>query len=289
MRRRGRAGLALAAATALMGFGVVIGGAGAAAASTVGCMGDGSAVTSHSYSFTDPDGTVRTGTSLSQARPGDVVVAMFAINPQCTTADVSLASYTSATTAAAGSLAFFQGQQLFDSDTGTFPGGTTGTLTVHIPASGGVTSGCPNPNDSNVPSGNGANQSGPYNSTCNGSPSQNGNGNGNANGKPCAGCVGNADNKNPPGQLPNATADGNNGYECDNNNGVGKTNPAHTGCGVPHSQTDLAVGSVITTFCPADATTLAPCVFYGHRLAPDPNYPGGLAYLSTLVDSVFLT
>ncbi|MDX6288119.1 MAG: hypothetical protein QOG53_3604 [Frankiales bacterium] len=71
-----------------------------------------------------------------------------------------------------------------------------------------------------------------YCSTRDGSASQNGNGNGNANGKPCAGCVGKADNKNPPGQEKQDPAGTfpNNGYECDNNNGVGKTNPAHTGC-----------------------------------------------------------
>jgi hypothetical protein len=70
---------------------------------------------------------------------------------------------------------------------------------------------------------------GNYCSTSDGSPSGNGNGNGNANGKPCAGCVGNADNKNPQGQAPDGS-DSNNGYECDGNNGVGKTNPAHSGC-----------------------------------------------------------
>jgi len=70
---------------------------------------------------------------------------------------------------------------------------------------------------------------GAYCSTRNGSPSLNGNGNGKAVGKPCAGCVGKADNKNPPGQAPNGS-DHNNGYECDGNHGVGKTNPAHTGC-----------------------------------------------------------
>jgi hypothetical protein len=70
---------------------------------------------------------------------------------------------------------------------------------------------------------------GAYHSTCDGSPSQNGNGNGRATGRPCAGCVGAADNKNPPGQAPDGS-DPNNGYECDGNNGVGKTNPAHTGC-----------------------------------------------------------
>lgn len=69
----------------------------------------------------------------------------------------------------------------------------------------------------------------PYDSTCDGSPSQNGNGGGNANGKPCAGCVGAADNKNPKGQMPDGS-DHNNGYECDGNRGVGQGNPAHSGC-----------------------------------------------------------
>ena len=77
--------------------------------------------------------------------------------------------------------------------------------------------------------GNGANTSGPYNDTCDGSASQNGNGGGEAKGKPCAGCVGKADEKNPPGQLP-GPSDKNKGYECDSNKGIGKGNPAHTGC-----------------------------------------------------------
>ena len=78
-------------------------------------------------------------------------------------------------------------------------------------------------------SGHGANVHGPYDSTRDGSASQNGNGNGKAVGKPCAGCVGKADNKNPPGQLPGGS-DNNAGYECDRNHGVGRSNPAHTGC-----------------------------------------------------------
>jgi hypothetical protein len=65
--------------------------------------------------------------------------------------------------------------------------------------------------------------------SCSGTPSQNGNGVGNARGKPCAGCVGNADDKNPPGQQPGGN-DNNAGYECDRNRGVGKGNPAHSGC-----------------------------------------------------------
>lgn len=59
--------------------------------------------------------------------------------------------------------------------------------------------------------------------------SGNGVGDGAAVGKPGAGMVGNADSKNPPGQAPDGS-DSNKGYECDENQGVGKTNPAHTGC-----------------------------------------------------------
>lgn len=69
----------------------------------------------------------------------------------------------------------------------------------------------------------------PYKSTRDGSASGNGNGNGAANGKPCAGCVGRADNKNPAGQQP-GPQDHNNGYECDGNHGIARGNPAHTAC-----------------------------------------------------------
>jgi LPXTG-motif cell wall-anchored protein len=41
--------------------------------------------------------------------------------------------------------------------------------------------------------------------------------------------VGAADNKNPKGQAPDGS-DHNNGYECDGNHGIGRSNPAHTGC-----------------------------------------------------------
>jgi hypothetical protein len=98
--------------------------------------------------------------------------------------------------------------------------GTAGT-------SGTVTSPQPRSNADN--NGLGANQTGPYDSTRNGAPSLNGNGNGQATGRPCAGCVGKADNKNPPGQFPNG-GDPNAGYECDRNHGIGRTNPAHTSC-----------------------------------------------------------
>ena len=60
--------------------------------------------------------------------------------------------------------------------------------------------------------------------------SGNGKGGGNAYGKPAAGTVGNADYKNPPGQMDHPDTDGNAGYECDTNEGIAQGNPAHTGC-----------------------------------------------------------
>lgn len=63
-----------------------------------------------------------------------------------------------------------------------------------------------------------------------GEPSGNGKSDNENSNKPDAGTVGKADSKNPPGQAPDGS-DSNNGYECDGNEGVGKTNPAHSGCG----------------------------------------------------------
>ncbi len=104
--------------------------------------------------------------------------------------------------------------------------------------------------------GNGANQScGAYCPTGVGLPS--GNGDGNAVGQPCAGCVGNADGKNPPGQFKDG-GDPNNGYECDGNNGIGKTNPAHSGC---HTTTTMP--GTTTTVPKTTTTTAAPCTTSG--------------------------
>jgi hypothetical protein len=99
---------------------------------------------------------------------------------------------------------------------------------------------------------NSANAPGSYTGDSDGSPSLNGSGNGNANGEPCAGCVGNADDKNPPGQLP-GPEDDNNGYECDGNHGIGQTNPAHTGC-----TTTTTAAPTTTTAPPVTTTTAAP-------------------------------
>ena len=113
------------------------------------------------------------------------------------------------------------------------PGNGNGAANSHATDGTAGTFGSPtSPQPLNQPDnqGHGANTfPGPYTSTRDGSPSLNGNGDGLGVGKPCAGCVGKADNKNPPGQFPNGS-DPNAGYECDTNSGIGRTNPAHTGC-----------------------------------------------------------
>ena len=128
--------------------------------------------------------------------------------------------------------------------------------------------------------GNGANQDcGAYCPNGVGLPSGNGGDNGNATGKPCAGCVGNADGKNPPGQAVDGS-DHNNGYECDGNNGIAKTNPAHSGCSstsIPQTTTTTdpcdkgkgddkngkdngkGCGTTTTTVPKTTTTTAAPC------------------------------
>jgi LPXTG-motif cell wall-anchored protein len=102
-------------------------------------------------------------------------------------------------------------------------GGTSGDVNSPQPISNA---------DSNSGGANGQCPDGPYCSTRDGSASANGNGDGKAVGEPCAGCVGKADNKNPRGQMPDAS-DANAGYECDTNHGIAKGNPAHTGCVTP--------------------------------------------------------
>jgi hypothetical protein len=108
--------------------------------------------------------------------------------------------------------------------------------------------------DANLGGANGQCPGGPYCSTRDGSPSLNGNGNGNAVGRPDAGAVGKADNKNLQGQEPNGS-DRNAGYECDSNHGIGQTNPAHTGC-VGRS----IVPPVVTPVVPPVVTPVVPSV-----------------------------
>jgi hypothetical protein len=110
--------------------------------------------------------------------------------------------------------------------------------------------------------GNGANVGGAYDPWDVGNPSENGNGGGNANGKPCDGCMGNADDKNPPGQAVDGS-DHNHGYECDVNHGIAKTNPAHSSCdpGQPTTTTSAPTTTTTeatTTTTEATTTTTAP-------------------------------
>src|SRR5437868_4969984 len=93
-------------------------------------------------------------------------------------------------------------------------GGGSGSTELGGP--GASNQGCNGDPSGHSDSGNGANYDGPYESVCPSGPSLNGNGKGNAVGKPCAGCVGSADDKQPRGQLPGGN-DANAGYECDRN------------------------------------------------------------------------
>jgi hypothetical protein len=71
--------------------------------------------------------------------------------------------------------------------------------------------------------------------------------------KPCNGCVGNADTKAPKGQSAH---DANHGYECDDNHGVGRGNPAHSGCA--EATTTTVAPTTSTTAAPTTTTTEAP-------------------------------
>ncbi len=99
----------------------------------------------------------------------------------------------------------------------------------------------------------------------------NGNGDGKSTGKPCAGCVGKADNKNPKGQMPGGS-DHNNGYECDGNKGIGRGNPAHTSC-VPPIVTPPG-DCVPTPTQDANCNEIPPCVPGDEECPIPPCVPG---------------
>ena len=118
-----------------------------------------------------------------------------------------------------------------------------------------------------VPNG-GANQPGPYDpgDVCGGTNQ--------GNSQNCNGSVGNADDKNPPGQVNN---EHDNGYECDGNKGVGDKggNPAHTGCDTTttttHSQgctTEQCDG------CTSNCGGSSDCTNDCGGLTPTPETPG---------------
>lgn len=202
--------------------------------------------------YTNQDGVVL-GISSSDipaeilgVQPGDTLTVHFSVQSTAKCPDgaqLSLVSYS------AQQPTFSPDQVLFAADTKTFAPGGPYTLTVMVPQTSASSSApdC-NPQHDNS-NGGGANQSpGPYDPNGCGLPSGNGKSDDNNSSKPCAGCVGNADAKNPPGQYPNG-GDPNAGYECDRNQGVGQTNPAHTGCsGAPYFQLDFVSGQPITDF-----------------------------------------
>ncbi len=187
----------------------------------------------------------------NKIKPGDTVTATFTRKPGCAGTQIGIATYRTLTSPsqAASYAEFLAGQRLYASSTTR----TGSKLTVKVPTIAGgttTTAGCTNRHlaTGKTYNGNGSDSASgnQYASTCDGSPSRNGNGGGDASGRPCAGCVGNADNKNPPGQDPNGT-DANAGYECDSNSGVGRSNPAHTGCAGGDFQFDLFTGPVLRT------------------------------------------
>jgi hypothetical protein len=234
-----RAGAAVMVAAITLGL---LGGVAGAKPASATVICPTSAVTNVSYLINGTTTFVPNSQQLDgfTAVSGDTVKVTFTIGVPCT---LSLVSYN------AQSQIFDPSQTVFSADTQTFTAPGTYSLTITLPPNGsGSSQGC-SPNQHDNSNGNGANQSpGPYDPQNCGGPSGNGVSDNNNSSKPCAGCVGNADAKNPPGQYPNGS-DNNAGYECDRNQGVGQTNPAHSGCsGAPHWQMDFVVGEVITDF-----------------------------------------
>jgi len=188
-------------------------------------------ITSYSYTINGVSGP------LSAVEKGDHVVVTFTVPDGCVD-ELTFASYRAPTSTFDKATA--NQQVLYSWETGSFGAGTHSLEVDVFGSAGGDAADCSVSHHSDT--GHGANQGGPYDSTCDGSASQNGKSTDNNSKKPCAGCVGNADDKNPKGQYPNGN-DPNAGYECDRNQGVGQTNPAHTGC--QSFQVDFAYGPVI--------------------------------------------
>jgi LPXTG-motif cell wall-anchored protein len=116
---------------------------------------------------------------------------------------------------------------------------------------------------------------GSYCSTTVGTASANGEGDGTAGGKPCAGCVGKADNKNPKGQASSGSSDHNKGFKCDGNKGIGKGNPAHSTCtpgGGGGGETECPTGTFPTG---AEGACEPPPSFGGGHVDLPPSFGSG--------------
>ncbi|MEY2423368.1 MAG: hypothetical protein QOI95_3435 [Acidimicrobiaceae bacterium] len=247
------AGLGIAGAAWFMWSGEASAAPAPKTATAPACVGE-AAVTNVSYTDQSGSLTVDANGAIQGVDSGDLVTVHFSVPASCPDGVVlSLVSYS-----AAGAT-FPSVQTLSAVQTATFAPGGPYTLTVQVPNGGsGDTGGDQkNPNavcdgSTNSDTGHGANQGGPYDNTCPDGASQNGKSTDNNSSKPCAGCVGNADDKNPGaakqtnGQYPNGT-DHNAGYECDRNQGIGQSNPAHTGCG-GNFQLDFVTGQPILSF-----------------------------------------
>lgn len=244
--RRAMATLVATSALAVVGSAVLA--TPALAAGAAPCSTVSNSIDHVDYTVTRADGSRTTATSSvvgynlnALLSPGDTVTAAVFAKSGCSVT-VSAASYRASFDSSGSPIVDTQ-TAAFSQATSTATATRPAVLTVTLPAASTAAT-CPNKHYGSDPGG-GANGPGNYGSTCDGSASQNGNGGGSAKGRPCAGCVGNADDKNPPGQAPDGT-DRNAGYECDRNSGVGRSNPAHTGCSSAGYQYDLVLGSVKT-------------------------------------------
>src|SRR4051794_26935137 len=139
------------------------------AASAAVCPGGTTMIPSKSYTATHLDGTTSTGATLpaTGVLPGDTVTVSFTLAPGCTK-EITFATYRAPSTNGKP----FENQVVYDFQTATFTEGFhANALTVKVP---GITAA--NPGDASQcdqvaypPGGNGANTSGAYDPTCNGS------------------------------------------------------------------------------------------------------------------------
>jgi hypothetical protein len=102
------------------------------------CPAGKAAVTGYSYELAHADGTTQKVGDLTgnKVRPGDHITVTFAIAPECTDVEVSLASYRAPAASFDPNTAVQQ--TLYDSDTGFFDAGGGHTLVIDVPATRGT-------------------------------------------------------------------------------------------------------------------------------------------------------
>jgi len=167
------------------------------------------------------------------------------------------------------------------------------TDSTEITTAGNPNQDCDGDSGGNSDTGNGANQGDAYDNTCDPDYEPmpgNGDGNGERVGIPCTGCVGQADDKNPQGQMPDAS-DSNNGYECDGNNGIAKGNPAHTTCSSSLTQDNPPQDNPPTTDVLGSGGTRPPTQVLGVQLSKEPGATEvlGVAMARTGIEAIPLS